>query len=82
MKNLMNKTKSALQTIGLFVVGAIVAGFGVMMMVLLALFSLAMLAIAMIISPFVKRGDRKFDHREFMARGFAREHDKAHAQAA
>lgn len=78
MKNLINKTKSALQTIGLFVVGAIVAGFGVMMMVLLAMFSLAMLAIAMIISPFVKQDDR----REFMARGFAQQHNKEQAQAA
>lgn len=54
MTKLMTNMKQALQTFALFLVGAIVAGFGFMMMILLAMFSLAMLAIAMIIAPFTK----------------------------
>lgn len=54
MTKLMTQMKQALQTFALFLVGAIVAGFGFMMMILLAMFSLAMLAIAMIIAPFTK----------------------------
>lgn len=59
MKTLISKIKKTVQTVAVFLVGAIVAAFGLVMMGLVAMFSLTMLVIGLIASPFLKRHVRK-----------------------
>ncbi len=53
MNTLITKTKSAIATAALFTFGAVMAGFGLATVGVLALFALVALGLAMLAAPFL-----------------------------
>lgn len=53
MKKQLNKVASAAAGVGLFLLGCVLAGFGLSVVFLLAIFALAVIGLGILASPFI-----------------------------